>query len=449
LNQLSSACLRKFGRHMSKQAQQNPAMIIKKFRSNLELLGTEGKHQSRLISLTHKAQLKRFTQDITKILKSQQYTKMEINELPALYEDCHGKKFEICDYGVCHIEHLLSSISHTTLEIYGHGTTTTIVLPKNLQSKDQIDRTTKFGDKVIELLRDCETYSLPLASFVTVYQRHFGKELNITEYGCVKLQDLIESISEIAVIEEKHESLLSLTVTQRIKILSEQIRILFKTHQNISMFDLSKLFFNQFHRRFDPVLYSHNSIRALIDQISDVALTEQCPRTKQIFVREVTHSDCDTLAIFKRKLFTILFESMSPEFEEKEAIFVSYDHLLETYNSETGKKFAIKDYVASLVWDDFSLLVRYSIKIFIQYDQHDGICLNRLFYEATKAWDILVGLHNQTHRQIIKEIPISLVEREFEREMIGQNKLSLKYILSHLTPIVALNNFTVKSSIPL
>ena len=69
MNQLSSACLRKFGRHMSKQAQQNPAMIIKKFRSNLELLGTEGKHQSRLISLTHKAQLKRFTQDITKILK--------------------------------------------------------------------------------------------------------------------------------------------------------------------------------------------------------------------------------------------------------------------------------------------------------------------------------------------------------------------------------------------
>ena len=90
LNQLSSACLRKFGRHMSKQAQQNPAMIIKKFRSNLELLGTEGKHQSRLISLTHKAQLKRFTQDITKILKSQQHTKMEINELPALYEACHG-----------------------------------------------------------------------------------------------------------------------------------------------------------------------------------------------------------------------------------------------------------------------------------------------------------------------------------------------------------------------
>ena len=73
---------------------------------------------------------------------------------------------------------------------------------------------------MIELLRDCETYSLPLASFVKVYQRHFGKELNITEYGCVKLQDLIESISEIAVIEEKHESLLSLTVTQRIKILS-------------------------------------------------------------------------------------------------------------------------------------------------------------------------------------------------------------------------------------
>ena len=75
--------------------------------------------------------------------------------------------------------------------------------------------------KVISLLRDCETYSLPFESFISAYQHHFEKELKFCDYGCSKLQELFDSVPDI--IELKHENQISLKIHLRLKILSGNI----------------------------------------------------------------------------------------------------------------------------------------------------------------------------------------------------------------------------------
>ena len=95
-----------------------------------------------------------------------------------------------------------------------------------------------------------------------------------------------------------------------------------------------------------------------------------------LFVREVKKDDLEKLEILKSEILKILFEKMKPDFEDK---CLSYDLINNWYVSEyqRSEHFSIKDYVGSLTWNDFPLMIRSSIKPFIQNDQQDGLCLNR------------------------------------------------------------------------
>lgn len=59
-----------------------------------------GQGSKAFITLSHRAQIKRFTSDLLKMLKGQPSKQVAIADFPLVFEKVIGKKFKISDYGV-------------------------------------------------------------------------------------------------------------------------------------------------------------------------------------------------------------------------------------------------------------------------------------------------------------------------------------------------------------
>ena len=99
------------------------------------------------MTLTHRAQVKRFTQEVVKILKAQQDRKCMAYQLPGLYLETFNSPFQLEDFGVCELADLLSDVPEGNkrykflliflghLETCGEGTNLLIALPKKNRSQ--------------------------------------------------------------------------------------------------------------------------------------------------------------------------------------------------------------------------------------------------------------------------------------------------------------------------
>jgi meiosis arrest female protein 1 len=68
-----------------------------------------------MITLSHRAQVKRFTSDLLRVLKAQPAKQIALYDLPAVFEKSMSRTFKICDYGVCEIEDILTEVSETSI----------------------------------------------------------------------------------------------------------------------------------------------------------------------------------------------------------------------------------------------------------------------------------------------------------------------------------------------
>ncbi len=95
------------------------------------------------ITLSHRAQLKRFTSDLLKVLKATTSKQVTLTELTALYARVTNRPFKISDYGVCEAEDLLMEISETSIVLSrrpadeGHEELL-ISIPKREQTLDEV-----------------------------------------------------------------------------------------------------------------------------------------------------------------------------------------------------------------------------------------------------------------------------------------------------------------------
>ena len=64
----------------------------------IQIMG-EGRSRA-MITLSHRAQVKRFTSDLLRVLKSQASKQVGLMELPSVFEKTLIRKFKISDYGV-------------------------------------------------------------------------------------------------------------------------------------------------------------------------------------------------------------------------------------------------------------------------------------------------------------------------------------------------------------
>lgn len=199
----------------------------------LQIIGMGTK---RLLTLTHRAQVKRFTQDLLKLLKFQASKQVAIKDFMQAYHWCFSRDWRVTDYGICDLMDLLAEIPDTTITITHHTTDMIISVPKRERTMEEMERTKQFAKEVVDLLRHQPHCRMPFSKFIPTYHHHFGRQCKLSHYGFTKLMELFEAIPDILmVLECGEEKVLTLTEVERIKALAAQLVKLLRAQKNLSL----------------------------------------------------------------------------------------------------------------------------------------------------------------------------------------------------------------------
>ncbi|CAG5928965.1 unnamed protein product [Menidia menidia] len=199
----------------------------------LQILGMGTK---RLLTLTHRAQVKRFTQDLLKLLKFQASKQVAIRDFMQAYHWCFSRDWRVTDYGICDLMDLLTEIPDTTITIAHQSTDTIISVPKRERTAEEVERTKQFGKEVVDLLRHQPHCRMAFSKFIPTYHHHFGRQCKLSYYGFTKLMELFEAIPDVLmVLECGEEKVLTLTEVERVKALAAQLVKLLRAQKNSSL----------------------------------------------------------------------------------------------------------------------------------------------------------------------------------------------------------------------
>ncbi|KAM4583778.1 meiosis regulator and mRNA stability factor 1 isoform 2-T2 [Odontesthes bonariensis] len=199
----------------------------------LQILGMGTK---RLLTLTHRAQVKRFTQDLLKLLKFQASKQVAIRDFMQAYHWCFSRDWKVTDYGICDLMDLLTEIPDTTITITHQAMDTIISVPKRERTVEEMERTKQFGKEVVDLLRHQPHCQMPFSKFIPTYHHHFGRQCKLSYYGFTKLMELFEAIPDVLmVLECGEEKGLTLTEVERVKALAAQLVKLLRAQKNSSL----------------------------------------------------------------------------------------------------------------------------------------------------------------------------------------------------------------------
>ncbi|XP_026789141.3 meiosis regulator and mRNA stability factor 1 isoform X3 [Pangasianodon hypophthalmus] len=199
----------------------------------LQILGLGSK---RLLTLTHRAQVKRFTQDLLKLLKFQASKQVIIRDFMQAYHWCFSRDWRVVDYGMCDLMDLLTEIPDTTITITQQESDTVISVPKRERTAEEMERTRQFGKEVVDLLRHQPHFRMPFSKFIPTYHHHFGRQCKLTYYGFSKLMELFEAIPDVLqVLECGEEKVLALTEVERVKALAAQLVKLLRAQRDCTL----------------------------------------------------------------------------------------------------------------------------------------------------------------------------------------------------------------------
>ena len=185
-------------------------------------------------------------------------------------------------FQVCEIEDILNEVSETSVvlssEVSEDGTDDLIIsLPKREQTSEEVEKTHKFADECIELLKHVPDCRLAFNKFIPAYHHHFGHQCRVSDYGFAKLIELFEAIpTTIEITEDADgERILQLTDSERLIVVGEHIANLIKTTcmgkrsssshgQSIALSDLDSLYRKQYGYTLHPEDFGQSSLKGII-----------------------------------------------------------------------------------------------------------------------------------------------------------------------------------------
>ena len=160
----------------------------------LQILGSE---YDKKLTLTHRVQVRRFSNDLTKVLKAHTLKQMFADEYPVAYEKHFGRQFDIKDYGVCYLEDMLAELPESTVSRKEIDNRTFIQIPKVIQLEEEKLCTKRLRVEVIDMLRHKPRFSIQFSKFIPNFHHHFGRQLKLSNYGFTKLVDLLEAMPDV------------------------------------------------------------------------------------------------------------------------------------------------------------------------------------------------------------------------------------------------------------
>ncbi|XP_068885631.1 meiosis regulator and mRNA stability factor 1 isoform X3 [Aphelocoma coerulescens] len=255
----------------------------------LQILGMGSK---RLLTLTHRAQVKRFTQDLLKLLKSQASKQVIVREFLQAYHWCFSKDWDVTEYGVCELADIISEIPDTTICLSQQDNEMVICIPKRERTQEEIERTKQFSKEVVDLLRHQPHFRMPFNKFIPCYHHHFGRQCKLAYYGFTKLLELFEAIPDVLlsvacvfeVLECGEEKILSLTEVEQVKAVAAQFVKLLRAQKDNSLLLADLL--PEYSKTFGYTLRLHDfdvsSVPALMQKLCHVVKVVDTESGKQI-----------------------------------------------------------------------------------------------------------------------------------------------------------------------
>ncbi|XP_063790435.1 meiosis regulator and mRNA stability factor 1 isoform X2 [Pseudophryne corroboree] len=205
----------------------------------LQILGMGSK---RFLTLTHRAQVKRFTQDLLKLLKSQASKQVIVREFLQAYHWCFSRDWDVTEYGVCELVDIVSEIPDTTICVSQQDNEIVISIPKRERTPEEIERTKQFSKEVVDLLRHQPNFRMQFNKFIPSYHHHFGRQCKLTYYGFTKLLDLFEAIPDVLQITDTASGKqIQLINRKSLRSLTAQLLILLMSWDEYSLLNVNQL----------------------------------------------------------------------------------------------------------------------------------------------------------------------------------------------------------------
>ncbi|CAF1213712.1 unnamed protein product [Adineta steineri] len=235
---------------------------------SIQILGDGNK---RIMTITHRCQMKRFTNDIIRILKNKPQRSMSISEIPLEYEIAYKKPFCIDDFGMCFLEDLVNEVKDNK-ELVVEADKNIIKLYRKERTDLEIYATGNFEKDVIDMLRILPDFSIPFQKFIPSYHHHFGYQCKVQTYGFSRLIDLLEELSHVVKINEDKngEKIVQLTssmMTHAIILNIEQL--VRKSHIPLKLKDLQAQYLQVYRNELNPEDFGVASLEALLLTMTD------------------------------------------------------------------------------------------------------------------------------------------------------------------------------------
>ncbi|XP_025094974.1 meiosis regulator and mRNA stability factor 1-like isoform X2 [Pomacea canaliculata] len=212
-----------FGRQC-RVADYGYTKLAELFESLPHVLQVLGIGDRKVLTLSHRAQVKRFTADALKVLKVQPGKQLSTEEFPKAYEQALARPFDITHYGLAYLEDMFMDIPATSILITLEDNKTIMAIPKRDQTPEEIERTKQFALEVVDLLKHNPQCRMAFNKFIPAYHHHFGRQCRVADYGFTKLTDLFECIFQVVeIVEEQEERMLKLTAPEMRAVLAEQM----------------------------------------------------------------------------------------------------------------------------------------------------------------------------------------------------------------------------------
>lgn len=236
--------------HFGKQcrvADYGYTRLIELFEALAPVVQVMGDGENRQITLTHRTQIRRFTSDLLKILRGQANKSILLSQLPIIFSQAQNRLFDVTDYGVCDIFDIIDGLVYNNsivTKVY-NDTDVLISIVKRKQTATELEKTCIFAGEVVELFKNAPQYSILFKKFVRSYHYHFGYQCRLSDYGLMKLADLLEAISGIVEMEQTNDEDRKIFLNHKVavRIFAEQIQDIIKhfTGNSVSMIRLSEI----------------------------------------------------------------------------------------------------------------------------------------------------------------------------------------------------------------
>lgn len=159
-----------------------------------------GYGHTRVLTLTHEAQMKRFAADVRCLFKQKDGPKsLLLSSLLHHFREIHRKPLEVADYGACSLDDLLEALPKSVLVVEQRDGNTVLTVPERVPTAEEAEKLRQFAKELVLLLGSTSNSGLPLSQLSLAYLQRFGRKLCAAKYGPFrKLLSLLQAIPDVA-----------------------------------------------------------------------------------------------------------------------------------------------------------------------------------------------------------------------------------------------------------